>query len=84
MAENAQDLASLVEVMITPLVDHEEDLEISADESDERNVLIEVRVNDEDAGKVIGRQGRIIKAVRTLCRAAAARKDMHVDVEIIN
>lgn len=84
MAQSAQDLASLVEVMVRPLIDHEDDLEIKADQPDEHTVMVEMRVNDEDAGKVIGRQGRIIKAIRTLCRAAAARMDVHVDVELIN
>ena len=84
MAETAQDFASLVEVMVRPLIDHEEDLDISVESPDESTVIVEVRVNDEDAGKVIGRQGRIIKSIRTLCRAAAARADMRVDVEIVS
>ena len=84
MAETAQDLAVLVDVMVRPLVDHPDDLEITFDAPDERNVLVEVRANDEDAGKIIGRQGRCIKAIRTLCRAAAARMDAHVDVELVD
>ena len=84
MAETAQDLGELVDVMVRPLLDHASDLEITVDETDERNILVEVRVNEEDAGKVIGRQGRIIKAIRTLSRAAAARMDAHVDVELVN
>ena len=84
MAETAQDLADLVDVMVRPLVDHDDDLEVTVDEPDSANVLVEVRVTDEDAGKVIGRQGRIIKAIRTLARAAAARMDVHVDVELVN
>lgn len=84
MAESAQDLASLVEVMVRPLIDNEDDLTINVDQSDDHNVLIEVEVNEDDAGKVIGRQGRIIKAIRTITRAAAARMDAHVDVELAN
>ena len=84
MAESAQDLASLVEVMVRPLIDHKDDLEIETEQPDDHSVLVELKVNEEDAGKVIGRQGRIIKAIRTLCRAAAARMDMHVDVELAN
>ena len=45
---------------------------------------MEVHVNEEDAGKVIGRQGRVIKAVRTLARAAASRTATHVEVELID
>ena len=46
--------------------------------------LVEVRVNEEDAGKVIGRQGRVIKAIRTLARAAASRTNTHVEVELLD
>ena len=41
-------------------------------------------MNEEDAGKVIGRQGRVIKSIRTLARAAASRNGMQVEVEIID
>ena len=44
---------------------------------------MEIRVNEEDAGKIIGRQGRVIKAIRTLARAAASRADIPVDVELV-
>ena len=47
-------------------------------------VLIEISVNEEDTGKVIGRQGRVIKSIRTLARAAASRNDMRVEVEILD
>ncbi len=47
--------------------------EIEASETEDGSILVEVRVNEEDAGKVIGRQGRVIKAIRTLARAAASR-----------
>ena len=47
--------------------------EIQASETEDGGILVEVRVHEEDAGKVIGRQGRVIKAIRTLARAAASR-----------
>ena len=47
-------------------------------------VLIEIRSHEEDAGKIIGRQGRVIKAIRTLARAAASRVNTHVEVELID
>ena len=43
-----------------------------ARETEDGSIFVEVRVNEEDAGKVIGRQGRVIKAIRTLARAAAS------------
>ena len=68
MAEQSQDLAGLVESIVRPLGSN----------------IIEIEVNEEDAGKVIGRQGRVIKSIRTLARAAASRNDMHVEVEILD
>lgn len=83
MAESAQELASLVEYVVTPLVDDPDEVDISLTEEDGR-VLIEIHVNESDAGKVIGRQGRVIKSIRTLVRAAASRKGAHVEVELID
>ena len=82
MAEGNQNIAGLVESVVRPLVDFEEDLEITSHEEG-GVVLIEISVNEEDAGKVIGRQGRVIKSIRTLARAAASRNDMRVEVEIV-
>lgn len=83
MADLNHDLTGLVDSVIRPLVDYEEDLEITS--HDEDGVLvIEISVNEEDAGKVIGRQGRVIKSVRTLVRAAASRNGMQVEVEILD
>lgn len=83
MAESAQELASLVEYVVTPLVDNPDDVSVSIVD-DEGRTLIEIRVNESDAGKVIGRQGRVIKSIRTLVRAAASRKGAHVEVELID
>ena len=83
MAENTQDIAGLVECVGKPLVDYPDDLEITSRE-DGGAVLIEISVNEEDTGKVIGRQGRVIKSIRTLARAAASRNDMRVEVEILD
>ena len=83
MAEQIQDLTGLVDCVVRPLVDHEEDLVITSHDEDGTTV-IEISVNEEDTGKVIGRQGRVIKSVRTLARAAASRNDMQVEVEILD
>ena len=80
----AVDMAELVETLIAPLVEYKDELEIMSSESEDGTVLIEIRVNEADAGKVIGRQGRVIKAVRTVVRAAGSRFDTNVDVELID
>lgn len=84
MAEQTQDLAGLVESIVRPLVDFEDDLEVVSHAEGNGSTVIEISVNEEDAGKVIGRQGRVIKSIRTLARAAASRNGMHVDVEILD
>ena len=83
MSEQTEDLVGLVDAIVRPLVDNEEDLDIQGSETEEGSILVEIRVNEEDAGKIIGRQGRVIKAIRTLARAAASRADIPVDVELV-
>ncbi|MBQ3300629.1 MAG: KH domain-containing protein [Eggerthellaceae bacterium] len=84
MADSCQDIAGLVDCIVRPLVEHEEDLSIVSHVEDDGTIYVEISVNEEDAGKVIGRQGRVIKSIRTLARAAASRRDEHVEVEIID
>ena len=83
MSEYSENIANLVESVIRPLVEYEDELQITSREEG-RTIIVEVSVNEEDAGKVIGRQGRVIKSVRTMARAAASRNDMHVEVEILD
>lgn len=75
------DMKALVEFIARGLVDHPEAVVVRQVE-DERGLLLEVRVAPEDMGKVIGRQGRIVKALRTVVRAAA-RTGRRVTVEIL-
>lgn len=84
MAEQTQDIVGLVESIVRPLVEFPDELQIEPKDVEDGSILIEIQVNEEDAGKVIGRQGRVIKAIRTLARAVASRTDAHVEVELIN
>lgn len=84
MAEFREDIADLVETLVVPLVDDPDAVEITSTDTEEGALLVEISVADEDAGKVIGRQGRVIKAIRTLCRAAGSRNGAAVEVEIID
>ena len=83
MSEQMDEIAGLVEVVVRPLIDFPDELDISASESEDGGIYVEIRVNAQDTGKVIGRQGRIIKAIRTLARAAASSTNTSVEVEII-
>lgn len=84
MSDLTEDLVGLVDAIVRPLVEVEEDLDITAMETEEDTLLVEIRVNEDDAGKVIGRQGRVIKSIRTLARAAASREGVPVEVELID
>lgn len=84
MADFREDISGLVEALVVPLVDDPDAVEISSTDTEEGTILVEISVAEEDAGKVIGRQGRVIKAIRTLCRAAGSRNGAAVEVEIID
>lgn len=84
MADFREDISGLVETLVLPLVDDQDAVEISSADTEDGAILVEISVVAEDAGKVIGRQGRVIKAIRTLCRAAGSRNGVAVEVEIID
>jgi uncharacterized protein len=73
---------ALVEWVTRSLVDHPEAVEVREVDGP-HSTVVEVRVSSDDLGKVIGRGGRVIKAIRTLARAAATRSGKRVTVEII-
>lgn len=84
MPESEESITSLVDTIVTPLLENPEQLEIDTTVREDGSLLIEIHVADDDAGKVIGRQGRIIKAIRTLARAAGSRNSIMVDVELVD
>ena len=67
-------MKELVRIIATSLVDHPEQVEVTETETEEQ-VTVSLKVAREDMGKVIGKQGRIAKSIRTVVRAAAAAKD---------
>lgn len=83
MDELTAKIVDLVKVVVTPLIEVPEELEVTG-ASDGDTVRVEISVNEDDAGKVIGRQGRVIKAVRTLARAAALQDGANVEVELLD
>ena len=75
-------MKELVEVIAKSLVDHPEDVRVEEKQQD-RQVTLELQVDEDDMGKVIGRQGRIAKAMRTVVKAATTRENKKVSVDII-
>ena len=75
-------MKEVLEVIAKALVDAPE--EVSINEVDgEQSIILELHVADKDMGKVIGKHGRIAKAIRTVVKAAASRDNKHVVVEIV-
>ncbi|MCL5779790.1 hypothetical protein P378_18630 [Desulforamulus profundi] len=75
-------MKELVEILAKALVDQPDKVEVTMVEK-ERSVVIELRVAPEDMGKVIGKQGRIARAIRSVVKAAATKQRKKVVVEII-
>ena len=73
-------MKELVEVIAKALVDNPSEVVVT-EKRDGKNIVVELRVAQSDMGKVIGKQGRIAKAIRSVVKAASAKE--HVDVEII-
>lgn len=74
-------MKELVEVIAKSLVDHPDEVVVTERESD-RTQIVELTVAKSDMGKVIGKKGRIAKAIRSVVKAAAIRADKRVVVEI--
>ena len=75
-------MKELVEVIAKALVDDPNSVVIN-ERVEKKTTILEVHVADSDMGKVIGKQGRIAKAIRSVVKAAAAKEDKKVVVEIL-
>ena len=75
-------MKELVEVIAKSLVEHPEEVVVTENQS-EKAIVVELRVAQSDMGKVIGKQGRIAKAIRSVVKAAASKEDRKVIVEIV-
>lgn len=76
-------MKELVEVIAKALVD-DPDSVVATEREDKKATVLEVKVADSDMGKVIGKQGRIAKAIRSVVKAAAAKEDKKVIVDILD
>lgn len=75
-------MKELVSFIAKSLVDNPDAVEVTEVEG-ERSIILELRVSPDDMGKVIGKQGKIAKSIRTLTKAAAAKEGKRVVVEIL-
>ena len=76
-------MEKLLRTIVTELIVNKDAIEITVDEPNEEGVVVyHLHVASEDMGRVIGKQGRIAKAIRTVMRASASRLDQKIMVEI--
>ena len=75
-------MKEVVEVIAKSLVEHPDEVVVTETEN-EKSILVELKVAPSDMGKVIGKQGRIAKAIRSVVKAASSKEDKKVVVEIL-
>ena len=75
-------MKELVEVIAKSLVDYPEEVVVTETEND-KTIVVELHVASSDMGKVIDKQGRIAKAIRSVVKAASSKDNTRVDVEIV-
>ena len=76
-------MRELVEVITKALVDDPESVVVT-ERAEKKTTVLEVKVSDADMGKVSGKEGRIAKAIRSVVKAAAAKEDKKVVVDIMD
>ncbi|ARI77501.1 KH domain-containing protein [Halobacillus mangrovi] len=75
-------MKALIETIVTPLVDHPEDIVVDVKE-EEQKVTYHLSVHSDDVGKVIGKNGRIAKAIRTVVYAAGSDSEKRIYLDIM-
>ncbi|TML82629.1 MAG: KH domain-containing protein [Actinobacteria bacterium] len=77
-------MKDLIEFLVRALVDAPDQVSVESYEDDDGTVVYEVRVAEDDVGKVIGRSGRTVNALRAVVRAAAMRDGRRVLVDVVD
>lgn len=75
-------MEKLVKTIATALVDNKEAVEVTS-RQDKHTVIIEIKADSKDLGKIIGKEGKIAKAIRTITKAAAIKSGERVVVDIL-
>ena len=77
-------MEELLEFLARALVDRPDEVSVEGFDEDDGTIVLEIRVADEDVGKVIGRGGRTVSSLRTVMRAVASRRDERVLVDVVD
>lgn len=76
-------MKEILETLIKNLVDNPNDVVIN-EKQQERETIFEVKVNEKDIGKVIGKQGRVAKSIRTIMKSVSGKEHRKVNVEFLD
>ena len=77
-------MEDLLEFLARALVDKPDQVSVEGFEEDDGTVVLEIRVADDDVGKIIGRGGRTVSSLRTVMRAVASRQDERILVDVVD
>ena len=75
---------NVVEYIVNQIVEDTKSVKVDVADSDEENITIEVRTSPNDMGRVIGKRGRVARAIRTVAQAAADEEGLQSSVEFID
>ena len=84
MSDNGKIVRNVVEYIISQIVEDEKSVKVDISSSDDENVAIEVITAPSDMGRVIGKRGRVARAIRTVAQAAADEEGLQSTVEFID
>ncbi len=76
-------MKEILQTIILNLVDNKDAVEIKEINNNEKSITFEVKVAESDMGKIIGRQGRLAKSIRTVMKSVAGKEQKRVSVEFI-
>ncbi len=76
-------MKDLLETIAKALVDNPDAVNVTQIDKEDGSIVLELRVAEDDMGKVIGKQGRIAKAIRAVMKSAAIRENIMVSVDIV-
>lgn len=76
-------MKEILETLIKSLVDHSDEVTVTEKEEN-KTIVFEVKVNEADMGKVIGRQGRVAKSIRTVMKSVAGKEHKKIAIEFLD
>lgn len=83
MNDSKPGMRELIELLVRALVEDPSAVSVEETVDEDETIVLGVRVAEDDLGRVIGRNGRVANAIRTVARAAAVREERRVTVEIL-